>query len=41
MSIEEPVREISAAARDSINAAWIVFGNGEPEGLLELMAVLA
>jgi hypothetical protein len=24
-----------------INAAWIVFGNGELEGLLEPMAVLA
>ena len=41
LSVEEPVREISAAPRDPINAAWIVFGNGELEGLLELMAVLA
>jgi hypothetical protein len=38
---EEPVQETSAALRDPINAAWIVFGNGELEGLLGLMAVLA
>jgi hypothetical protein len=41
LSVEEPVREISAAPRHPINAAWIVFGNGELKGLLELMAVLA
>jgi hypothetical protein len=36
-----PVRQISATPRYPINAAWIVFGNGELEGLLEPMAVLA